>query len=290
MPMSWDGNRRSTGTVLPSAKALARRVVPHTLYRRYRRRKVASLIAAYPTREVTHTYGGHSLRVQLTDPLAEGWYDHDWDQLEAISFLREQRVLRPGAVVFDLGAHQGIVALMLAREVGETGRVLAIEAEPHNARLAAANRELNGAENLTVLHAAGAASAGVISFAEGLNGQIDEHTAAGNVEVVAVTIDDLAREHGTPDLALIDVEGYEGQVLEGARETLAGSSTSFLVEVHEALSSYGGRAEKIVELFAGFERFVAIEDDQPFLALEGTPPSGRFFLIAIPPGARRSTA
>jgi FkbM family methyltransferase len=230
---------------------------------------------------VTHTYGGHTLRVRLTDPLAEGWYDHDWGELEAVAFLRERGVLRQGATIFDLGAHQGIVALMLAREVGETGRVVAIEAEPHNARLAAANRELNAAENLTVLHAAGAASAGTISFAEGLNGQIDEHTSTGNVEVAAVTIDGLAREHGTPDLVLVDVEGYEGAVLEGARETLAGGTTSFLVEVHEALNSYGGQAGEIVELFAGFERYVAVEDDDPFLPLVGAPPPGRFFLIAL---------
>lgn len=273
----------------PSAKTLARRLVPHPLYRRYRRRKVASLIAGYPPREVKHTYGGHALRVRLTDPLAEGWYDHDWGELEAVAFLRERGVLRPGARIFDLGAHQGIVALMLAREVGETGRVVAIEAEPHNARVAAANRELNDAENLVVLHAAGAASAGTISFAEGLNGQIDEHTSAGNVEVAAVTIDGLAREHGTPDLVLVDVEGYEGQVLDGARETLAGSSTSFLVEVHEALASYGGRADEIVELFADCERFVAVEDDDPFLPLEGAPPPGRFFLIALA-GPPRSAA
>jgi len=267
--------------VPPSAKTLARRMVPHPLYRRYRQRKVASLIAGYPPREVTHTYGGHTLRVRLTDPLAEGWYDHDWGKLEAVAFLRERSVLRPGARIFDLGAHQGIVALMLAREVGETGRVVAIEAEPHNARLAAANRELNDAANLTVLHAAGAARAGTISFAEGLNGQIDEHTSTGNVEVAAVTIDDLAREHGTPDLVLVDVEGYEGAVLEGARETLAGGSTSFLVEMHEELNSYGGRADEIVELFSGFERFVAVEDDDPFLPLQGSPPAGRFFLIAL---------
>ncbi len=272
---------------MSTAKTLARRLLPHPLYRRYRQRKVASLIATYAPREVTHDYGGHTLRVRLADPLGEGWYDHDWEQPAAIAFLRERGVLGPGARVFDLGAHQAILALMLAREVGETGRVLAIEAEPHNARVAAANRELNAAENLTVLHAAGAASAGVISFAEGLNGQIDEHEGAGNVEVPAVTVDGLAREHGTPDLVLIDVEGYEGHVLDGARETLADGSCSFLVEIHEALASYGGSAEEIVERFAGFERFVAVEDDEPLVALAGAPPPGRFFLVALAPG--RST-
>jgi FkbM family methyltransferase len=267
--------------VSSSAKSLTRRLLPRTLYRGYRRRKVASLIANYAPREVTHTYGGHPLRVRLADPLAEGWYDRDWELPSIISFPRERGVLGPGARVFDVGAHQAIVALMLAREVGETGIVLAVEAEPHNARMAAINRELNDARNLTVLHAAGAARAGVISFAEGLNGQVDEHASAWNTSVPAVTIDDLAREHGTPDLVLIDVEGYEGQALEGARETLTGGSSSFVVEVHETLSSYGGRAEEVVERFSGFERFVAAGDGEPFRPLRDAPPPGRFFLAAI---------
>jgi FkbM family methyltransferase len=175
---------------------------------------------------------------------------------------------------------------MLAREVGEQGRVVAIEAEPHNARIALANRDLNRAENLTVLHAAGAASAGVVSFAEGLNGRIDEHTSVGNVEVPAVTVDDLAREYGTPQLVMVDVEGYEGRVLSGARTLLANGVTSFLVEVHEELAQFGGSADQIATLFEGFERFVAIDDDDPLVALGDELPSGRFFLIAIPPRER----
>jgi FkbM family methyltransferase len=270
------------------AKAIARRLLPHSLYRRYRRRKVAALIAGYAAREVTHTYGAHELRVRLADPLAEGWYDHDWQEPVAIGFLRQRGVLRAGARVFDLGAHQAVIALMLSRDVGEQGQVVAIEAEPHNARIALANRELNGAENLTILHAAGAASAGVLSFAEGLNGQIDEHTATGNVEVPAVTVDDLAREYGTPQLVMVDVEGYEGNVLAGARTVLGNSVTTFLVEVHEELAQFGGSPGEIATLFDGFERYVAINDDEELVAMGEELPSGRFFLIAIPGGARRS--
>ena len=275
---------------MSTAKALARRLLPHSLYRLYRQRKVASLIAAYPTREVSHTYGAHPLRIQLADPLAEGWYDHDWPEPTAISFLRDRQVLSAGARIFDLGAHQAVIALMLAREVGPSGRVVAIEAEPHNARIALANRELNDASNLIVLHAAGAANPGVISFAEGLNGQIDERSGAGNVEVRAITVDELADEHGVPALVMIDVEGYEGHVLDGATRTLSDGNTTFLVEVHEELIDFGGDAEEIVERFLGFERYVAVEDDDPLVALEGDPPPGRFFLIAIPPAASRAPA
>ncbi len=271
-----------------SVKSLARRLLPDAFYRRYRRRKVAALIAAYEPREVTHTYGGQVLRVRLADPLAEGWYDRDWPEPTFISFLRERGVLAPGAKVFDVGAHQGVVALMLARAVGETGSVLAIEAEPHNARMATVNRELNDARNLTVMHAAGAARTGVVSFAEGLNGQVAKPSSAASISVPAVTVDGLALEHGTPELVLIDVEGYEGQILEGAVETIAGGSSSFLVEVHETLGAYGGSAQEIARCFADFECFTAAGDSEPFRPLTGLAPSGRFFLAAIAARGRRS--
>ena len=268
---------------MPSAaKAIARRLLPHSLYRRYRQRKVASLISAYPARRVSHDYGGHRLEVELADPLAEGWYDHDWEEPTAISFLRDRGVLRDGATVLDLGAHQAVIALMLAQDVGPEGRVVSVEAEPHNARMAERNRELNRAENLTVVHAAGAATPGVISFAEGLNGQIDESTATGNVEVPAMTVDELVSRFGTPALVMIDVEGYEANVLRGAGSVLGDGATSFLVEIHEEIVDYGSSAAEVLALFDGYERWVAVEDDDPLQPLEGPPPPGRFFLVALP--------
>jgi FkbM family methyltransferase len=272
--------------MLSCVKSIVRAVVPGSIYGRYRRRKVASLIASYTPRDVTHTYGGHSLRIRLADPLAEGWYDHDWARPAVTTFLSDHGVLAPGATVFDFGAHQGIVALMLAREVGNAGRVIAIEAEPHNARIAAANRVLNSAENLTVMHAAGAATEGTASFSEGLNGRIDERGVACNIEVPTVTVDGLVDEHGMPDLVFIDVEGYEGQVLRGATSTLADCSTSFVVEVHDAITAYGGNSQEIVDCFLDYDRYVAADEHEPFVALESELPAGRFFLVALSPRHR----
>jgi FkbM family methyltransferase len=266
----------------PSVRTAARRLVPHSLYRRYRKRRIASLISNYEPHEVEHVYAGHELRIHLADPLAEGWYDHDWDEWEILTFLRERGVLAPGATVFDLGAHQAVVALLLARHVGDRGHVVAVEAEPHNARVAEINRELNGSDRVTVLHAAAAATEGSATFAEGLNGVIDQRTSAGNVTVPAVTIDGLAQRFGTPDLVFVDVEGYEGEVLRGASTTLANGSTSFAVEVHATIGDYGDRASAVADRFSGFERYVAREDDEPLVRLDGPVPSGRFFLVAIP--------
>jgi FkbM family methyltransferase len=265
-------------------KRIARAIIPAPLYRRHRRRTIASLIASYPAREVTHVRSGHTLRIRLEDPLAEAWYDRD-ETSAVVDFLREQGVLTRGAKVFDIGAHQGVVALVLAMDVGESGHVVAVEADPHNARVAQANRSLNGAENLTVIHAAGAASEGSLSFSESLNGRVEGRGAL--VEVDALTIDGLATEHGTPDLVFIDVEGYEEQVVKGAAKTLENGSTAFMVEVHErdALSAYGASADAVVDQFLAFDRYVGNERE-PFVPLEGPLPAGRFFLLAIPPTRR----
>jgi FkbM family methyltransferase len=262
-------------------RTLARKLTPHPLYRLYRKRKVARARSGYSPRIVEHSYAGYPLSVRLPDPLAEGWYDRDWDEPYEISFLRERGVLKPGAVVFDLGAHHGVVALMLARTVGDGGRVIAVEAEPGNAEAAVENARLNGAANMIVLQSAASNTTEPLLFAEGLNGQVDASTALGNTKVSAVTVDTLADSHGEPDLVFIDVEGYEERVLEGAARALRNGRTAFLVEVHEALAEFGGDPASILRLLSGFGLFTS-SGEEPYAPLGDALPAGRFFLIAIP--------
>lgn len=273
---------RYDSQVSRSLRSVVRRALPHALYRRYRGRLIASAISQYEPHEVTHRYGGHELRIRLADPLAQGWYDCDWEESPVMALLREHGVLVPGARIFDLGAHQAVVALMLVREAGAEGHVVAVEAEPHNARVAAENRELNGASNLTVIHAAAAAAEGSLSFAVGLNGTVDQRAVSGNVTVRAVTVDQLAAQFGVPDLVFIDVEGYEAHVLRGAISALTNGTTSFVVEVHETITNFGDSTSAIVDRFRDFTCYVAANDRDPFQPLEGTPPRGRFFLVAFP--------
>jgi FkbM family methyltransferase len=269
-----------------SAKRLARRVLPDAVHRVYRRRRVARGIARFAPREVTHAYGATTLTVALADSLAEGWYDHDWPALPELERLRDHGLL-PGARVFDIGAHQGVVALMLADAVGPSGHVIAVEAEPHNARMAERNRRLNDARNLEVVHAAGAATSGSVLFAESLNGHVEDRGRRwGKVEVPAVTVDELAERHGSPDVVLVDVEGFEGEVLAGAERTIAGRRTTFLVEVHVG-HGLDRPAEEVVAVFDSAYRLLVApasgETDRFAPYRRGEEVLGdRFFLIAAP--------
>jgi FkbM family methyltransferase len=231
-------------------KDAARWVLPELVYRPIRTRRVARTVERYETRIVHHRYGGRDRAIVIADPLAEGWYDHDWAEPAEIALLARHR-LRRGATVFDLGAHQAIVALMLADHVGGDGRVVAVEAEPHNVAVARRNVELNRASNVRLVHAAVARAPGSVRFSPGLNGRVASQHRLGTVAVRAVSVDELAREHGSPDVLFIDIEGHELEALRGAPDTLAGTPDLY-VEVHtdHGLTDAGGSAEEVVELVA----------------------------------------
>jgi FkbM family methyltransferase len=283
-------------TPTASIKRAVRSALPGGIYRLIRQRRVRAQIGRYRTRRVAHSYAGHQLDIVLRDPLAEAWYDHDWGRQPEIDALTEGR-LRPGATVFDLGAHQGVVALVLARVVSPGGRVVAVEAERHNAEVAEENRLLNGDANLAVLHAAVAEQSGIVYFSEGLNGSVQPGGRTGKVAVPAVTVDELARQFGPPDVVIIDVEGSEGPALRGSPATLAAGRTEFLVELHDgaALSQAGTTAEEVVSLLvnAGLQLRVAAAPEGPmttdFLGLDaGLHLRGdRCYILASPSAVSR---
>jgi FkbM family methyltransferase len=272
--------------MLQGLKQLVMRGLPPGVAGWLRAWRVRRMIAAYSPRVVRHTFGSGPLSVYLSDPLAQGWYDHDWSELPEITWLRRTR-LRAGARVFDLGAHQGVVAMMLAREVGPTGQVVAVEANPHNAETASRNGRLNGMDALTIVQAAVSDRSGRLTFNQGLNGQLDDGTGAGGrILVNALTIDELAVRFGPPDVLFIDVEGCECRALAGASAVLLARPDVF-VEVHVGcgLEKFGGSVADVCAFFPEehYQLFGRAEQDADFRPLVPTDvlTRDRFFLLAL---------
>lgn len=275
-------------------KEFTKQVLPKAAVSAIGRYRARRRFHGYRPKQITRHFGDCDLTVELIDPLGERWYAHDWELPPEIPLLQQSR-LKPGAIVFDLGAHQCVMAMLLARRVGPDGFVVAVEGGSANARAGARNIQLNSIANCRVIHAVAAAQSGRARFEALGNGRViagaAESAALLAEDVPAVSVDDLTESHGNPGVVYVDVEGSECDVLEGAKRTFL-SRPDWLIEVHQdaGLESRGGSAAKVVSFFAGdYGCYVASETPSNnytewarFEPLEEAGiPSGRFFLAAI---------
>jgi FkbM family methyltransferase len=260
--------------------------VKHFLWVNAKGREAKNYLAqlVFRDRTVEHTYGDQVLKVHLTDRIAWKWYDRDMPVLDEIGFLRTKG-LRHWNLAFNLGAHQSVIAMMLAHEVGPDGKVVAVEGALHNWTCGSKNLALNNVRNVELIHAVVGRQDGGIAFWQGLNGSVAANKKATTVR--SVTVDTLVAQYGEADLIFMDIEGYELEALGGATRTLERADAVWVIEVHgdETLQKYGGRNADVVGHFAATHTLYFRDgEERPFVELTSTDdtPSVRFHLIAIP--------
>ena len=174
-----------------------------------------------------------------------------WNPQEYHAF---RAAVRPGAIVFDVGANVGAYTLMFATWAGPGGRVFAFEPAAEARAGLATHLALNRlSERVVVIDTAVAAAAGRASFAVHPSGggsslAIGSLKDAAIVTVATDSIDHICETRGVrPDVIKIDVEGAELDVLKGARRTLAQPGVEVFVEFHPAVWAVSGIGRTDIE-------------------------------------------
>jgi FkbM family methyltransferase len=147
-----------------------------------------------------------------------------------------ERDLRPGGVVVDVGANIGYMTLVAAHAVGPAGTVVAIEPHPDNVALLKQNLRRNGvADRVTVVAAAAWCAPGSVQLAEAAQNTGDhrvntKQTERRQLDVPAVTLDEVIAPDLHVDLIKLDTQATELAVLDGARALLARDRPIILYE------------------------------------------------------------
>jgi FkbM family methyltransferase len=264
---------------------LVRKYVPQSL------RDYLLLLKRYSEKggTIRHNYLGENLELCIADSFTNGWYGKDWSLEERQEILFLQRLaLKSDSLIFDIGAHQGVVALLLKRKLAPQGRVIAVEMDEINWAACQENARLNQEHAITAVHAAIGDRTGTGRGTGRSNASLVRNNGLlrfMHSKVDMTTIDQMCSDYGVPDLIYLDVEGAETLAVKKASVAL-GRTCVWVVEMHgdDLCGRFGGSNKALVNVFwnHGYKLHLSSREDQPFLpiAADSNIPFDKCHLIA----------
>ena len=171
----------------------------------------------------------NGLKIEMYVDVAESWVSREVD----LRGIHEEHILEKiighlpiGGVFVDVGANVGQHSLFAAAKVGSTGKVFAFEPIPSSAEQIRLSKNRNNFNWLTIIQKAVSDSAGKIDFYKYGLSDISSRNLnfidrpAEKIQVEMTTLDTEIKNIGRIDCIKIDVEGYEMDVLNGAKEII----------------------------------------------------------------------
>lgn len=250
-----------------------RTMVPRGLRNAMRRPKVTlSRIKA----KIFHLAGGTS-EVRITStitlkchPLCNGeFYVFSTDpeqQAEMKSFIQ---TLAAGTQFLDVGAHWGVFSLVAMKAGGHGSRAICIEASDQAAKVLCENLCLNQVQNLvSVVNSACGDKVGELRMLTTGAGGADYFVVPAEerpdtITVPQVTADSVCDSaHFQPTHMKVDVEGFEEEVLRGAKRVLSQFKPHLFLELHgDIIHRRGKNPEVVLDLLqdAGYSSWVSVD-------------------------------
>jgi FkbM family methyltransferase len=166
----------------------------------------------------------------IGDWVGAEWYDVGKEEWIEMEFIRDHMV-KKGDVAFECGGHHGLSTMLLSTWVGDTGKVITFEPTPSNLPIIRKNLELNKIRNVQIEGKAVGSRNGTIGISKSSCAAVQSNRI-GTIPIDMVPLDDYIGLK--PTLLKIDVEGYEVEVLKGAR-TILDTRPKLAIEIHTQL-------------------------------------------------------
>lgn len=237
---------------------------------RYRLTMLASAMN-YRIPVLTRLYNGMPMRVYWNDDVgAEIYYCHVFEQ-ETVHLLL--KLIKPGMVFLDIGAHIGQYTAIASRAIGDRGQVHSFEPDPDTYSMLCENVSLNGLRNVRlnrvalsdtagdrVLHLGGTTNIGSASLAP-----LAGADSAGRVSRVDCdTLDGYLDRHHIEcvDIIKIDVEGAEVNLLRAASGMFSRNRPAIVIEFNDkALRQFGASESELAAMLRDLSyRLFFLED------------------------------
>jgi FkbM family methyltransferase len=170
-----------------------------------------------------------------------------WDLHHAI------RLVRAGAVIFDVGANFGYYSVMLASALGGACEVHAFEPAAVTFERLSRHVALNG---LACIHAhqIGLSDSPGLASLQPRSGNSGATFLVPGGQIQVSTLDRFVEERGLQrlDFMKIDVEGFEERVLRGGARTLERFRPTILIEIQPTtLERAGSSVHRLADLLTG---------------------------------------
>jgi FkbM family methyltransferase len=192
---------------------------------------------------------------------------------QTTDFWLKHYIPKEGDVIVDVGAGRGEDTLTFSRAVGNTGRVIAIEANPLSYAMLRTFCRLNGMTNVTALHIALMDKPGTVRLLEDESSWTQDSIVRRNesigIEVQAMTLEQIWEQERLKNVAFLkmNIEGGERHALLGTKSVLPYVS-QLCVACHDFRSDNGGgedfRTRSFVQEFLASQGFsVTSNPDDP---------------------------
>lgn len=200
---------------------------PVTEGKKYVYRKLSHRLLPEQPIAITQLYPGFRMRLDLTDDAQREIYFYGTYERKETVLLK--KLLTRGDVFWDVGASIGYYSLFAGVCVGPEGRVISFEPLPSAFHILSENLELNHMDHIqTIPSAVGkVVGTGTLYFEQDIANGVATLAPATNqtasVSIPITTLDTYMNETQArvPTVVKADIEGAEGDLIEGGKKLLS---------------------------------------------------------------------